>query len=57
MCDNISPDKNNASMIRLHTEKNDTLFESHKHGTNGGLIIVGQYDDTSRFVHYLESIL
>ena len=44
-------------MIRLHTEKNDTLFESHKHGTDGGLIIVGQYDDTSRFVHYLESIL
>ena len=56
VCDNISPDKNNASMIRLHTEMMH-YFERHKHGTNGGLIIVGQYDDTSRFVHYPESVL
>jgi len=39
------------------TERKIALFESHKHGTNGGLIVVGHFvNDTGEFVGYLESM-
>ena len=53
MCEvmTVPPDK---SMLLCFdpTQRKIGLFESHKHGANGGLIAVGHYHDISGFVLY-----
>ena len=39
-----------------HTQRKIALFESHKHGANGGLIAVSHYHDLSGFILYLENV-
>ena len=38
------------------TQRKIALFESHKHGANGGLTAVGHYHDLSGFILYLENV-
>ena len=52
----VPPDKS-ILICFDHTQRIMALFESHKHQGYGGLIAVGCYDDTRRFIMYIENMV